>query len=170
MRSTPKQDTRQTDAVPNMKIADILVPQRVAVDLELASKKAVLEALASLLAGADPRLKSGEIFDSLIARERLGTTGLGAGIAIPHGRISIDGIASGAFVRTSKPIDFDAVDNAPVDLFFALCVPKDANQGHLDLLAALAARFADNDFLGKLRAAAADQAYELLVSDSGGNG
>lgn len=170
MRSTPKQETAQTNAAPKMDIADILVPHRVVVDLELASKKAVLETLAGLLAGADPRLKSGEIFDSLIARERLGTTGLGAGIAIPHGRISIDGIASGAFVRTSKPIGFDAVDNAPVDLFFALCVPKDAHQGHLDLLAALAARFADNVFLTRLRAAAAEQAYELLVSDGGGNG
>lgn len=170
MRSTSKPETRHVDTAPNMRIADILAPHRVAVDLELASKKAALEALAGLLAKADPRLKSGEIFDALIARERLGTTGLGAGIAIPHGRISIDGVASGAFVRTSKPIDFDAVDNAPVDLFFALCVPKDANQGHLDLLAALAARFADNDFLAALRTASAEQAYEMLVSDSGGNG
>jgi len=148
-----------------MRIADILAQNRVVVDLHLVSKKAVLETLAGLLATADPRLKVNEIFDSLNARERLGTTGLGAGIAIPHGRVSIDGAVSGAFVRTCKPIGFDAVDNAPVDLFFALCVPKDANQSHLDLLAALAARFSDNAFVADLRQVSAEEVYERLVAD-----
>lgn len=146
-----------------MTITDILVPERVAVDVELTSKKAVLETLASMLASADPRLDAGEIFDSLVARERLGTTGLGAGIAIPHGRVSVDGAACGAFIRTSKPLGFDAVDNAPVDLFFALCVPRDATQAHLDLLAALAARFSDSAFVAELRRLDADHVYTLLV-------
>jgi len=147
-----------------MTIADILAPERVAVDVELTSKKAVLEALADLLASADRRLDAAEIFDSLVARERLGTTGLGAGIAIPHGRISVDGVACGAFIRTSKPLGFDAVDNAPVDLFFALCVPRDATQVHLDLLAALAARFSDQQFVSELRKLPAPEVYGRLVS------
>ena len=134
-----------------MNIAHILAPERVAVDVALTSKKAVLEALATMLSSAEPDLRSGEVFNSLIARERLGTTGLGAGIAIPHGRVASTETSIGAFIRTDTPVQFDAVDNAPVDLFFALCVPGEANQEHLDLLAALASRFSDDRFVADLR-------------------
>lgn len=134
-----------------MNISEILAPERVVVDLELASKKAVLEKLAELLASADPALKQKEVFESLLARERLGTTGLGAGIAIPHGRVSTESASIGAFVRTGTPINFDAVDNAPVDLFFALCVPENANEEHLALLSALATRFSNDEFVACLR-------------------
>ncbi len=137
-----------------MKISEIIAPERVAVDLDVASKKAVLEKLAEMLSSGDPVLKQKEVFESLLARERLGTTGLGAGIAIPHGRVATDTHSIGAFLRTSTPIDFDAVDNAPVDVFFALCVPEDATEQHLALLAELAGMFSNSEFVTGLRESA----------------
>lgn len=134
-----------------MNIAQILSAERVVVGAEVSSKKAVLEKLAALLSSAQPGLKSKEVFDSLIARERLGTTGLGAGIAIPHGRVNGASAPIGAFLRADKAINFDAVDNAPVDLFFALCVPAEARQEHLDLLALLASKFSEEAFVTHLR-------------------
>lgn len=154
----------------DMKIAQILAPERVAISVEVASKKAVLERLATMLASASPALKSKDVFDSLIARERLGTTGLGAGIAIPHGRVGGASAPVGAFLRTAAPLGFDAVDNAPVDLFFALCVPADAHQEHLDLLAALAGRLSDAGFVARLRAAADPAAvFAQLTADGAGD-
>ncbi len=148
-----------------MKIKEILAPDRVVLDLQLASKKAVLEKLAEMLAGADPTLQAKTVFESLLARERLGTTGLGAGIAIPHGRVSTEASSIGAFLRTGTPIGFDAVDNAPVDLFFALCVPEDATEEHLALLSSLAARFSDAAFVSALRETGdADEVYRQLVT------
>ncbi|MGE0486710.1 MAG: PTS sugar transporter subunit IIA [Gammaproteobacteria bacterium] len=154
-----------------MKIVQILAPDRVAIGVDLASKKAVLERLAGMLASAAPTLKSKDVFDSLIARERLGTTGLGAGIAIPHGRASGAASPVGAFLRTAAPIGFDAVDNAPVDLFFALCVPTEARQEHLDLLAALAGKLSDGGFVARLRAAEepATVFAELTADGTGGD-
>lgn len=134
-----------------LKITEILAPDRVVVDAEQASKKSVLEKLAELLASSTPELNQHKVFESLLARERLGTTGLGAGIAIPHGRVPHNGKAIGAFLRTSRPIAFDAVDNAPVDLFFALCVPEAATAEHLALLAELARLFSDPQLVANLR-------------------
>lgn len=141
-----------------MNISEIIVPERVAVDLRLSSKKAVLQKLSELLSEGDPDLQSKDVFEALLARERLGTTGLGAGIAIPHGRVATGAPSIGAFIRTGEAIDFDAVDNAPVDLFFALCVPEEANEEHLDLLAVLAQKFSDNEFVSALRQTAGDAA------------
>lgn len=147
-----------------MKLANILSADRVEIGVALASKKSVLERLAALLAAGDATLNANAVFDSLLARERLGTTGLGAGIAIPHGRVSNNGSVLGAFVRTREPIQFDAVDNAPVDLFFALCVPEEATEEHLDLLAELAQRFSDAEFVERLRGTTdAAVAYEQLA-------
>lgn len=135
-----------------MDIAQILDVERVIVDADLNSKKSVLEKLAALLSSADPSLTTPTVFDSLVARERLGTTGLGEGIAIPHGRVASNGKSIGAFLRTDKPIDFDAVDGAPVDIFFALCVPEEATDEHLALLSSLAGNFSDKAFVDVLRA------------------
>ncbi len=147
-----------------MKIADILDPGRIVVGANLASRKSVLEKLAEMLSSADPLLNSKLVFDSLLARERLGTTGLGNGIAIPHGRVECNGKSVGAFLRTGHPIDFDAVDNAPVDIFFALCVPEDATDEHLALLSALAGNFSDRVFVESLRAISSPtDVYEHLT-------
>ena len=150
-----------------MKISEIIAPERVAIDIPLSSKKAVLERLAEMLSSADPSLSAKNVFDSLLARERLGTTGLGAGIAIPHGRVITNAASIGAFVRTGSPIGFDAVDNAPVDLFFALCVPEDANEKHLALLAELATKFSDSRFVAGLRGSVeqADVFRQLTAED-----
>jgi nitrogen PTS system EIIA component len=148
-----------------MEIAEILDLDRIVVDAESTSKKAVLEKLASLLSSADTALTSAIVFDCLLARERLGTTGLGSGIAIPHGRVASNGKAIGAFIRTINPIDFDAVDSLPVDIFFALCVPEEATDEHLALLSALAANFSDPKFVEVIREADSPaDIYKHLIS------
>ncbi len=148
-----------------MKIADILTPERVVLDAALETKQAVLEALAGLLAQANPALNESAILDSLLARERLGTTGLGAGIAIPHGRAAQAAGAIGAFVRTRRPVAYAAIDKAPVDLFFALCVPAGAAAEHLALLAELAKLFNVPRLVQALRhSASAPETYALLIA------
>ena len=150
-----------------MEIKDILVPERVIIHANLASKKVVLENLAGMLASADSMISSSTVFSSLLARERLGTTGLGEGIAIPHGRVPSSGRSIGAFLKTETPIDFDAVDRELVDIFFGLCVPEDATDEHLHLLAELAKRFRDPQFVQHLRAGASSaDVYEKLVEGS----
>ena len=123
--------------------------------------------MSGLLASGDSQLNSQRVFDSLVARERLGTTGLGAGIAIPHGRVdNKNGFSLGAFMRTTRPVDFDAVDGTPVDLFFALCVPEKATQEHLTLLSMLARMFSDPALIDDLRSGSSQQAvYSLLIEE-----
>ena len=147
-----------------MKIADILTPARITLDVRSASKKAVLEDLARLVAGNTQGLTPAQAFDSLVSRERLGSTGLGNGIAIPHGRISHLKTMVGAFVRTENAIDFDAIDGDPVDLFFALFVPERTTEEHLEMLANLAHAFSDEDLVDKLRGPLSpQQIHRLLV-------
>lgn len=147
-----------------MQIADILAVERVALKVKAVSKKAVLEELARLGAGDSSILTPAQAFDGLIARERLGSTGLGNGIAIPHGRIDHLQDMRGTFVRSDAPIDFDAIDGEPVDLFFALFVPENTNEVHLEMLAKLAERFSNADFVAKLReSSTAETVYSLLV-------
>jgi PTS system nitrogen regulatory IIA component len=147
-----------------MEIGDILSVERVVLDVQAVSKKAVLEELARLGAGGTPNLTPAQAFDGLIARERLGSTGLGNGIAIPHGRITHLASMQGAFLRTAAPIDFDAIDGAPVDLFFALFVPQSTTKEHLDMLARLAEGFSDAAFVDRLRQlTSAETIYSLLA-------
>ncbi|MEM7020289.1 MAG: PTS IIA-like nitrogen regulatory protein PtsN [Pseudomonadota bacterium] len=138
-----------------MQIADILTPSRTLCEVQAASKKRVLEDLSILFAKDMPNLSSKEVFQCLLAREKLGSTALGNGIAIPHARISNSGgIVISAFMHTQTPIDFDAPDNQPVDLFFALLVPDNnptAVQQHLELLAEIAEMFSDKIFCEQLR-------------------
>ncbi len=134
-----------------MQISEILSPERIRCDIDSHSKKAALETLSSLIASADPGISQGEVFDSLIARERLGSTGLGEGIALPHGRLKGADHALGAFIRLQSAIDYDAIDQKPVDLLFALLVPEESTEEHLQILSKLAELFSDSDILGKLR-------------------
>ncbi len=136
-----------------MRIEDIILVERIALDEHLRSKKTVLEKLASLLVTDNSDLSACCIGDLFSSRERLGTTGLGGGVAIPHARISSGEQARGAVLRTINPIDFDALDDQPVDLFLALCVPEDCVNEHLDLLAKLAEAFSDCHFVENLRKA-----------------
>lgn len=124
-----------------MKLSEILTPERVRLDSDATSKKRVLESASRLLAECDDNLSPRAVFDCLIAREKLGSTGLGHGVAIPHGRLAGLDKTIGVFIRVSKGVDFDAPDNEPVDLIFALLVPEESTEEHLQVLADLAGYF-----------------------------
>jgi PTS system nitrogen regulatory IIA component len=123
-------------------IAPLITPDTTLLDLSFTSKKKLFEHAADLFAQAYG-LKSADIFTSLFERERLGSTALGCGIAIPHGRIKGLQEARGAFYRLKTPLEFDAPDSLPVSLCFILLVPKDANEQHLQILGELAQLFGD---------------------------
>jgi PTS system nitrogen regulatory IIA component len=122
-------------------IIDALIPpQRVRLDAECTSKKRLLESISQLIIEPDApsQLDSTRVFETLIAREKLGSTAIGRGIAIPHGRVEGLSRPRGAFVRLKQGVDFDALDHQPVDLVFALLVPEGADSEHLNTLAQLA--------------------------------
>ena len=130
---------------------DLINEARIGCGLEIASKKRLLETLAELLARDHPRLQTETVFEHLLERERLGSTGLGHGIALPHARMKDVGEVLGAFVQTVRGVDYDAADGEPVDLAFALLVPEAANEEHLRLLAHLASLFSDPNMRVRLR-------------------
>lgn len=133
-----------------MQIADLVTPERIACNVKVSSKKRAFELLAELLASDQQGLTQAEIIESLMARERLGSTGLGHGTAIPHGRIKKLNRTLGAFMQLEKGIDFDAIDNQPVDLLFVLLVPEKCTEEHLQILANLAEMFSDEQMRERL--------------------
>jgi PTS system nitrogen regulatory IIA component len=140
-----------------------LVLERIGCNVEAASKKRVLEQLGQRLAEAVPDLNQDMVFDALLERERLGSTGLGKGIALPHARMPQISQALAAFIQLPEGIDFDAIDNEPVDLAFAMLVPEEATDEHLQLLAKLAQMFDDQHFCAALRqASTAQDLYQLI--------
>jgi nitrogen PTS system EIIA component len=148
-----------------MQISEILSAERVCCDSSDASKKAALEKLASLIASGSSSLTQKEVFDSLLTRERLGSTGLGHGVAIPHGRLNHDSRTLGAFVRLQSPVDYDSPDREPVDILFALLVPQESTDEHLQILSQLAEKFSDTDLLNQLRTEKSeDVIFDLLAS------
>ena len=130
-------------------ISKLLPASNIILDLEVSSKKRLFEQ-AGLLFENNQGVARSLVFDSLFARERLGSTGLGQGFAIPHGRINGLKEAVGAFVRLKTPVAFDAPDGQPVGLLFVLLVPEQANETHLQILSELAQMFSDRDFRQKL--------------------
>lgn len=134
-----------------MHISSLLDPGRIACHQTTTSKKRSLELLSQLLSGALPEFSEGELFDSLVGRERLGSTGLGHGVALPHGRLNGLDAPIGAFVTLETAVDYDAIDNQPVDLLFALLVPEQSTEEHLQILARLAAMFSDAELCRDLR-------------------
>jgi PTS system nitrogen regulatory IIA component len=130
-------------------IAKLLPPSNIVLNLEVSSKKRMFEQ-AGLLFENNQGIARSLVFDSLFARERLGSTGLGQGVAIPHGRIKGLKEAIGAFVRLAAPVAFDAPDGQPVDLLFILLVPEQANETHLQILSELAQMFSDREFRQQL--------------------
>jgi len=147
-----------------MNIADLLIIDRISCDHEATSKKKALEALSALLASETPDTSQDEIFDSLISRERLGSTGLGHGVALPHARLPGQEKAIGAFVKLTQGVDFDAIDGLPTDLLFSLLVPDHFTDEHLNILAKLAEMFSDKDFCKQLRDSADSQQLLNLIS------
>lgn len=147
-----------------MNISDILSPECIFPNMDCHSKKDALDTLAKTIAGSDNSISQTEVFDCLIARERLGSTGLGNGIAIPHGRLKNGKKTLAAFIQLEAAIDYDAVDNAPVDLLFALIVPEDSTEEHLQTLAKLAEMFSDTATLHKLRQSdSSTEMYSILT-------
>lgn len=147
-----------------MQIQSLITPSRALCGIEGVSKKRALEILATTIAQDIPEIDADELFRRLIARERLGSTGIGHGIAIPHCRIDKCTGTIGALITLKQPIDFDAIDGDPVDVLFAMLVPEDAHSEHLQTLAALAGALNDPGFRANLRAAQTDQAlYEAAV-------
>lgn len=133
-------------------LAQLLPPGHVLLDVELTSKKRLFEQVGLLVEGSRGIARS-TVFDSLFAREKIGSTGLGQGIAIPHGRIKGLKDAVGVFVRLAQPLPFDAPDSKPVNLVFALLVPEAATERHLEILSELAEHFSDPDFRDSLTVA-----------------
>ena len=131
-------------------ISPILLPENVILDAESTSKKRVLER-AGILFESTSQVSRSQVFDSLFAREKLGSTGLGHGVAIPHGRIKGVRDAIAAFIKTQEPIPFDAPDGQPVNLIFVLLVPERATDLHLQLLGELAQMFSDKSFREQLQ-------------------
>ena len=126
-----------------MNITDLLIPERVTCCDDVGSKKRLLEYISELLAGSSPELVQSDIFNALINREKLGSTGLGKGVAIPHGRMASLEKPVCAFVKLANPVDFDATDGQPVDLIFTLLVPEDSTEEHLQVLSTIAEIFSN---------------------------
>ena len=153
----------------DMELTDLITPDHVIARMRATSKKQALQELARKCAevsGLDQR----EIFDILLERERLGTTGIGRGIAIPHGKHDrLNGLV-GVFARIDKAIDFDAVDGEPVDLLFLLLAPPSAGADHLKALAKVSRTLRDQTICTQLRGCEdADGIYALLAGTSTSN-
>jgi len=150
-----------------MNIADLLAPDAVLPALKAQSKKQLLQELAARAHGLT-RLSERRIFETLVERERLGTTGVGAGIAIPHGRMTEAKAITGIFVRLEHAIDYEAVDSQPVDLVFMLLAPENAGADHLKALARVARLLRDSEIARKLRESRdAVSLYAVLTSSPG---
>jgi PTS system nitrogen regulatory IIA component len=150
-----------------MKISDLLQPMAVLAALKVQGKKQLLQELASRAAQV-VRQPERKIFETLMERERLGTTGVGQGIAIPHGRLSDLKEIVGVFARLESPIDYDAVDNQPVDLVFMLLAPEGAGADHLKALARVSRLLRNQQATEKLRAAKSAEALYAILTDTTG--
>ena len=146
-------------------IGEILPLSHIVLDLEVGSKKRLFEQ-AGLLLENEADLPRSDVFDCLFAREKLGTTGWGQGVAIPHGRHACVKKAVGAFIRMKAPIEFDAPDGKPVSLVFVLLVPENATGEHLEVLSKLAGKFSQKAVREALLAApSAEDARRLLIEE-----
>jgi len=145
-------------------ISSLLAVSHVALDVEARDKKALFEHAAALLETGSG-LTQRQIADSLMSRERMGSTALGQGIAIPHGRVKGLSEATGAFLRLRTPLAFDAPDELPVSLVFILLVPERATDLHLQILSGLAEMFSDRDLRAQLASAPDALAAQRLISN-----
>ncbi len=148
-----------------MEINDLLVPEGVVADLKATSKKQALQDLAKRAAEVSG-LHERAIFDVLMERERLGTTGVGNGIAIPHGKLANLERLHGLFARLEQPIDFHAIDERPVDLIFVLLAPENAGADHLKALARISRLLRNNGICDKLRGTDSAEALFAILTES----
>ncbi len=152
-----------------MALADLLQQNAIIPALRVNSKKQLLQELsakASKVTGLSER----EVFDVILQRERLGSTGVGNGIAIPHGKLASVNSIVGIFARLDQPVDFEALDDQPVDLVFLLLAPEGAGADHLKALSRIARVLRDQDLVSKLRATdSASAIYAFLNEEQASN-
>jgi len=147
-----------------MDISDLLKPEAILPAVHAQSKKQVLQEICAA-AARQTGLGERHIFDTILQRERLGSTGVGQGVAIPHGKLATLNALVGVFARLDKPVDFDSLDDQPVDLVFALLAPEGAGADHLKALARVARVLRDSEVAQQLRMAAdTNQLYAVLTA------
>lgn len=148
-----------------MQLSSVLSIECTKSSVHCTSKKRALE-IVSELAAAQLNLPSQVVFDAVLARERMGSTGIGNGIAIPHGKLEDEVFqAVAVFIRLEQPISFDAIDNQPVDLLFALLVPAEECKTYLHSLSLVAKRLADKTVCRRLRMAQSDEELYQIITE-----
>ena len=147
-----------------MEIYDLITPASVIANLRVATKRQALQELARR-AAALTHLDEHKIFETLLEREQLGTTGIGAGTAVPHGRLADLSRPVALFARLEKPLDFDAIDSQPGDLIFLLLTPSDASADHLKALARISRLLRNRAMCTKLRGTDGTDAIYALLTD-----
>lgn len=158
----PQPEDRATNGSSFMFPVNFITTDRISCQDGARSKKRLLEEMGALLASSCDEILEAQVFDKLIERERLGSTGLGHGIGLPHARMPGVSKACGAFIQLAEGIDYDAIDQKPVDLVFGLLVPEQATEEHLKLLAHLASLFSNQDLCQQLRQ---ERQPERLLND-----
>ena len=147
-----------------MTISALLSPKSIFVDTEITSKKKLLELIANIVADRT-QLPESVIYNSLLNRERLGSTGLGNGFAVPHARLENLDHTLGFFFRLNEPINFESPDNIPVDLVFTIVIPEEATEEHLIILSSLAGIFSRPEICEAIRAASdRDEIGQIIQS------
>ena len=147
-----------------MEITDLITPESVVPNLKVTSKKHALQEISKRMAESYD-LTEREIFEILLEREKLGSTGVGNGIAIPHGKLENLDCLCGYFARLERPVEFDAVDERPVDLIFLLLAPEEAGADHLKALARVSRLMRDKAVCDKLRGSDTSEALYALLTD-----
>ncbi len=148
-----------------LELANILSPARTLCNVPIVSKKRFFETAADLISSEQQALPNDTIFSSLLSREKLGSTALGEGIAIPHCRMAACTTVLGSLITLAQPVDFEAPDRIGVDILFVLLVPEEGQQEHLDILAGLAGLLSQAAFCEQLRGAtSAEQLFEVAVN------
>jgi PTS system nitrogen regulatory IIA component len=148
-----------------MKFSNLINIDQIQLNLQVSSKKKVLEAASDIIAENYPEYSSNKIFETLIERERLGSTGIGHGVALPHGRLINGSDTIGVFISLSEGVDYDAIDKQPVTLIFALLVPENSTEEHLEILAKLAGFFRQEKNRQMLEnATSSETVYNMLIN------
>ena len=148
-----------------MTISALLSSDRIFIDADISSKKRLLEFIANTVA-TQFDLSQSKIFNNLLDRERLGSTGLGAGFAIPHARLVDLDTTIACFIRLNQPVKFEAPDNQPVDLVFAIIIPEKATDEHLKILSSLAKIFSQSDICDAIRNASTDEEVARIIKSA----
>lgn len=144
-------------------VADVITKERIFFHADFKSKKKVFETISQSFSSLSGEKETLLLYEKLVARERIGNTALGKGVAIPHCRLDMTSQLMGTFLLLKEPIDFDAFDNQNVDLVFALIVPQEENEIYLKFLARLAEAFSDSNTINQIRHAANHEAlYNIL--------